>query len=42
MKEDRTETRNIATEHPDKIHEMSDLYELWAERTGVIPWAEIR
>lgn len=42
MKEDRTETRNLAKEHPDKVHEMSTLYELWAERTGVIPWAEIR
>jgi arylsulfatase len=41
MKDDRTETRDLAAEHPSVVQELAALYDRWAERTGVIPWAEV-
>jgi arylsulfatase len=37
MEVDRTELHNIAGERPEKIKELSDLYEQWARRCGVVP-----
>jgi arylsulfatase A-like enzyme len=38
MKSDRMETRDLASEMPDKASAMADLYETWAKRTGIKPW----
>jgi len=34
---DRTELNNLAASHPDKVKEMSGLYDAWAERCHVVP-----
>lgn len=34
---DRTELNNLAATHPDKVRELSDLYQKWAERCSVEP-----
>ena len=35
---DRTEINNLAADKPDKVAELSGLYDAWAERCGVRPW----
>ncbi len=37
MEQDRTETHDIADQHPDLVKELSAQYEVWAQRCGVIP-----
>jgi arylsulfatase len=37
MDADRTETDDLAARHPDRVKEMSDLYDAWTRRCGVIP-----
>ncbi|MBX6312150.1 MAG: arylsulfatase [Isosphaeraceae bacterium] len=39
---DRTETRDLAAQHPELVRELSALYERWAERTHVVPRPEPR
>lgn len=39
---DRTETRDLATEEAGKAGELAGLYESWAGRAAVVPWAEIQ
>ena len=34
---DRTETSDLAAEHPERVAELAAAYEAWAERVGVIP-----
>ncbi|UUO06426.1 arylsulfatase [Blastopirellula sp. J2-11] len=34
---DRTETHNLATEHPEKVRELSQQWNAWAKRVGVYP-----
>ena len=34
----RTETNNVAAQHPDVVEELSTIYDAWAERCGVKPW----
>ncbi|MEW6302952.1 MAG: arylsulfatase [Verrucomicrobiota bacterium] len=34
LKGDRTETRNLAADHPDRVKRMSEAWLAWAERTG--------
>jgi hypothetical protein len=34
---DRTETRNLASEHPERVTRMSQVWSEWAVRTGVAP-----
>jgi arylsulfatase len=38
MDADRTELRNLAAEHPERMRELTALYEAWAESAGVAPW----
>jgi arylsulfatase len=38
MASDRTEMRNLAAQQPDRVKEMSGLWEAWAQRVGVRPW----
>jgi arylsulfatase len=35
---DRTETRNLAAEHPERVREMAAQWDAWAQRVGVLPW----
>ena len=37
MEADRTEMNDLASQHPDRVREMSALHAAWAERCGVIP-----
>lgn len=38
---DRTEQNNLASTHPEKVEEMSDLYAAWAKRCNVLPFDEL-
>lgn len=38
MSEDRTELHDLAEANRSKAEELASLYELWAERNGVMPW----
>lgn len=35
---DRTEQNNLAAAHPERVEEMSNLYDAWAKRCHVIPF----
>lgn len=35
---DRTEQKNLAATHPEKVTELSGLYEAWAKRSQVVPF----
>ncbi len=39
--ENRTETDDLAAQHPDVVEELSAIYDEWAERCGVKPWDHI-
>lgn len=34
---DRTETKNLATQHPEKVKELSAMFDQWGARSDVIP-----
>ncbi|NND08796.1 MAG: arylsulfatase [Saprospiraceae bacterium] len=38
MEADRCEDHNLAVDMPDKLAEMSRMYDEWADRAGVVPW----
>lgn len=38
MKNDRTEIHDLASMYPDRVREMSTLWEDWSKRVGVLPW----
>ncbi|MBM7566653.1 sulfatase-like hydrolase/transferase [Paenibacillus sacheonensis] len=38
---DRTELNDLAADYPDKVRELSGLYEQWAARAGVVPREKI-
>jgi arylsulfatase len=38
---DPTETTDLAARRPDKVQELTDIYETWARRVGVLPRAEV-
>ncbi len=35
---DRTETRDLAAQQPERAKEMAALWEAWAQRVGIRPW----
>jgi len=37
MERDRTETNDLAAQHPERVAEMAAQYDAWAKRCGVIP-----
>ncbi|MES2694816.1 MAG: arylsulfatase [Verrucomicrobiota bacterium] len=37
MTADRTEMRNVAAQHPDKVRELSAAWDAWAKRSDVLP-----
>ncbi len=42
LQNDRTEQKDLATAHPEKVRELTALYDAWSRRCGVIPWAELQ
>jgi arylsulfatase len=38
---DRAELTNLADKNPAKVTELTDLYDRWAKRAGVVPWKEL-
>jgi arylsulfatase len=38
---DRSETRNLATDQPERVKELSAEWQRWADRVGVVPWNEL-
>lgn len=38
LEADRTEMNNLAAEHPEKVRELSALWNAWAERAKALPW----
>ncbi len=38
---DRTETRDLAGQHPNVVARLVKLYEDWARRSGVLPWDDL-
>ena len=38
---DRTELRDLAAQHAERVADMAAQYEAWARRCGVIPRAQI-
>ena len=37
LAKDRTETRDLAAKHPERVEELSALWQSWAERARVLP-----
>ena len=42
VKDDRTELHNLAASNPEKLKELTVLYESWAGRAGVVEWASLQ
>ena len=38
MTDDRTELNDLSESEPERVTEMSDVYEEWAAHTGALPW----
>lgn len=38
---DRIESNDLASAHPEIVRELSADYDRWAQRCGVVPWAQI-
>lgn len=36
--DDRTEMNDLAAHHPDRVKELTNLYDAWVRRCGVEPW----
>ena len=41
MQKDRTEMHNLANKFPEKVKEMRNMWEQWAKRSMVEPWAKV-
>jgi arylsulfatase len=39
--QDRSETNDLAAQNPDKVKTLTELYEQWANRIGVIPFEKL-
>lgn len=38
---DRSETTNLASEHPDRVARMAHTWQAYADETGVVPWRSL-
>ena len=38
MADDRTELNDLSESEPERVTEMSEVYEEWAAHTGALPW----
>ncbi|OCX53550.1 sulfatase [Mucilaginibacter sp. PPCGB 2223] len=41
IKEDRSELNDLSAKYPDRVAEMSAMYDKWAEHAGVIPFSKL-
>ena len=41
LEKDRTELKNLAGDHPQKVKDLAMMYEQWAAKSNVLPWDEI-
>ncbi len=41
MKDDRTETTNLAGRYPEKVKAMQAEYDAWAKKSWVLPWKDL-
>jgi arylsulfatase len=41
MESGRTEIQDLAGQHPHIVHELSSLYDVWAEKCHILPWADL-
>jgi len=41
MADDRTETNDLADERPERVAELEEAYQNWADRSNVIPWEKV-
>ncbi len=41
LKTDRTELRDLSQQQPQRVRQMAALYDAWAKRAGVIPYARL-
>jgi len=42
MEAGRTETNNVAADHPEIVKELTELYHAWAKRCHVMEWDDLR
>jgi arylsulfatase len=42
LKDDRTELKDMSSEHPELVEELSRMYRSWAARSNVEPWGQLR
>lgn len=42
LKTDRTETRDLASQHPDQARALAALWDSWAGRAGVWEWDQLQ
>jgi arylsulfatase len=42
LESDRTELKDLSESQPDRVRRMSAMYDAWATRAGVIPWADLQ
>ena len=38
VERDRSETNNLAREHPEEAQALANLWQAWAQRAKVLPW----
>jgi arylsulfatase len=36
------EAKKLAERHPDRVREMTAMYDAWAGKCGVIPWNQLQ
>lgn len=41
LAKDRSETNNLAAAMPDKVRELAQQWERWADQVGVLPWEKL-
>jgi len=41
LEADRTEMEDLADRYPERVRELSEKYEHWARRCGVVPWNQL-
>lgn len=39
---DRTETTDLSGQYPEKVKELTALYQNWAEKNNILPWDEVK
>jgi len=42
MEEDRTETVDLAEQHPEIVRRLAASYVAWAKRCNIVPWDDIK